>query len=314
MLKLVVQRILSAMPVLLMVAICVFALFQLIPIDAPAVILGEGATPEAMARLAEEMGLNRPAPVIFLEWVSGTVKGDLGISYITRSPVMDELVDRLPITLTLATGGILVAISLGIPVGVMAALNRNSVLDRFLTSVVSLLLAMPAFWLALLLSLYFAVRLRWLPVSGYTPFGDDPKAWFMGFILPWLSLGFGATASIARHARSAMIEQLDSSYVRSLVARGCPSFKLVFRYCLKNAMIPVLAVIGMLTTLMLSGSLVIERVFALPGIGILIQNSLQSGDVPVLQAVVLVIAGFVILVNLCVDILYGLLDPKVRPQ
>ena len=314
MLKLVVQRFIAAIPVLFLVAACLFALFRFVPAEAPAVILGDGATPEALARLREQMGLDRPALVLFWEWLSGVLTGDFGTSYISRAPVIVEIFARLPVTITLAAGGMVVAIFLGVPTGVLAALYRNSIFDRALTSLVSVLLAMPAFWLALLLMLYFGLTLRWFPVSGYTPFSENPKAWALGFVLPWLSLGFGATASIARHTRSTMIEQLDSQYVRALIARGCPSFRLIVKYCLKNALIPVLAVIGILTTLMLSGSLVIERVFALPGIGILIQNAVNSGDVPVLQGVVLLVAGFVILVNLVVDICFGLLDPKVRPE
>lgn len=312
--KLAIARIIAAVPVMLLVAVCVFALFRFVPVQAPAAILGESATPDAVARLSEQMGLDRPAPVLFLEWLGGALQGDFGRSYITGRLVAGEIAHRLPITLTLATGGMLVAVLLGVPAGVIAALNRNSVLDRVLTSLVSVLLAMPGFWLALLLVLLFAVELRWLPVAGYTPPGSDPVAWLRGFVLPCVSLGLGATASIARHTRSSMIEQLESQYVRALVARGCPRWRLVFRYCLKNAMIPVLAVMGMLTALMLSGSFVVERVFSVPGLGSLVLDSINRGDVPVLQAVVVVVAGFVILVNLLVDIGYGLLDPKVRPE
>lgn len=312
--KLALARTLAAVPVMLLVAVCVFGLFRFVPVQAPAAILGDSATPDAVAKLTAEMGLDRPAPVLFLEWLGGALQGDFGSSYITGRPVAGEIAHRLPITLTLAAGGMLIAVLLGVPAGVTAALNRNGVVDRVLTSTVSVLLAMPGFWLALLLVLFFAVKLRWFPVAGYTPPGAGLAPWLRGFALPCLSLGLGATASIARHTRSSMIEQLDSQYVRALVARGCPRRRLVFHYCLKNAMIPVLAVMGMLTALMLSGSFVVEKVFSVPGLGTLILDSINRGDVPVLQAVVVVIAGFVVLVNLAVDVGYGLLDPKVRPE
>lgn len=312
--KLVLSRVLAAVPVLILVAICVFTLFRFVPVQAPAAILGDGATPETVQRLTEEMGLDRPAPILFFEWLGNALKGDLGRSYITQRSVAGDIAHRLPITLTLASGGMLIAICLGIPVGIIAAVYRNSLLDRALTSMVSLLLAMPGFWLALLLMLYFSVHLRLLPVAGFTPIGSDFGGWFRGFILPWLSLGLGATASISRHARSSMIEQLESQYVRALLARGCVQWRVVFVYCLKNAMIPVLAMIGILTAFMISGSLVIERIFSIPGLSSLILESINRGDVPVLQGVVMVVASFVVLINLLVDIGYGLLDPKVRPE
>jgi len=312
--KLVIARLIAAVPVLFMVAVVTFVLFRFMPVQAPAAILGDSATPEAVERLTREMGLDRPAPVLFLEWLGGALRGEFGNSYVSGREVTTEIALRLPITLTLAVGGILVAMVIGIPIGVAAALARNSILDRLLTSAVSLLLAVPGFWMGLLLVLFFAIRLRWLPAAGYTPPGASLSLWFVGFILPWLSLGLGLTASIARQARSAMIEQLGAPYVRALVARGTPRWRIVFLYCLKNALIPVLAIVGMLTAYVIGGSFVVEQVFAIPGLGSLILDAVNRGDVPILQAVILVVAFFVILINLLVDIGYGLLDPKVRPE
>ncbi|MGY6709265.1 MAG: ABC transporter permease [Rhizobiaceae bacterium] len=312
--KLTFSRTIAAIPVVILVAITAFMLFRFVPVQAPAAILGDSATQEAVSRLSAEMGLDRPAPVLFYEWVVNALQGDFGRSYVTGREVSAEIAHRLPITLTLAFGGILVAMLFGVPIGVVAALKRNSFIDRALTGIVSILLAMPGFWLALLLVLLFAVQLRLLPVAGYTPPSAGLWPWFRGFILPCLALGLGATANIARHTRSAMLQQLDSQYARALIARGCPRPRLIMRYCLKNAMMPVLAIIGMLTALMLSGSFVVEKVFSVPGLGSLILDSINRGDVPVLQAVVVVIAVFIIVVNLLVDIGYGLLDPKVRPE
>ena len=312
--KLTFARTVAAIPVIILVALVAFILFRFVPVQAPAAILGDGATPEAVARLTAEMGLDRPAPVLFFEWVGNALRGDFGRSYVTGLEVSNEIAHRMPITLTLALGGIFIAVILGVPTGVIAALNRNSFIDRALTGIVSVLLAMPGFWLALLLVLFFAVQMRWLPAAGYTPPSAGFWPWLRGFILPCLALGLGATANIARHTRSSMLAQLDSQYARALMARGCPRGRLVMRYCLKNAMMPVLAIIGMLTALMLSGSFVIEKVFSVPGLGSLILDSINRGDTPVLQAVVVVVAVFIIAVNLVVDIGYGLLDPKVRPE
>ncbi|MCG6114823.1 MAG: ABC transporter permease [Mesorhizobium sp.] len=312
--KLTFARTVAAIPVIILVALVAFSLFRFVPVQAPAAILGDGATPEAVARLTAEMGLDRPAPVLFFEWVGNALRGDFGRSYVTGLEVSNEIAHRMPITLTLALGGIFIAVILGVPTGVIAALNRNSFIDRALTGIVSVLLAMPGFWLALLLVLFFAVQMRWLPAAGYTPPSAGLWPWLRGFILPCLALGLGATANIARHTRSSMLAQLDSQYARALMARGCPRGRLVMRYCLKNAMMPVLAIIGMLTALMLSGSFVIEKVFSVPGLGSLILDSINRGDTPVLQAVVVVVAVFIIAVNLVVDIGYGLLDPKVRPE
>lgn len=312
--KLVLSRIIAAVPVVILVALVTFTLFRFVPVQAPAAILGDGATPEAVARLQQEMGLDRPSIVLFAEWVGNALRGDFGRSYITGLEVSAEIAHRLPITMTLALGGMAIAVLLGVPIGVTAALKRNSLIDRALTGMVSVLLAMPGFWLALLLVLLFAVELRWLPAAGYNPPSAGVLLWAKGFVLPCLALGLGATASIARHTRSSMIQQIDSQYARALTARGCPRRRLILHYCLKNAMMPVLAVIGMLTALMLSGAFVIERIFSVPGIGSLILDSINRGDVPVLQAVVVVVALFIITVNLLVDIGYGLLDPKVRPE
>lgn len=201
--KLIVSRLLAAVPILFLVAVCVFTLYRFVPIQAPAVILGEAATPEAVQRLSEEMGLDQPAPVLFFKWLSGALQGDFGQSYISGRQVTEEVWHRLPITLMLATGGMVIALLIGIPCGVLAAVKRNSFVDRFLTGATSVLLAIPSFWLALLLVLFFAVKLRWLPAAGYTPAGTNLHRWFVGFLLPWFSLGLGLTASIARQTRSA---------------------------------------------------------------------------------------------------------------
>lgn len=312
--KLLLARLIAAVPVLALVALVSFIMFRFVPIQAPAAILGDSATAEAVRRLTAEMGLDRPAPVLFMEWIGNALTGDLGRSYVTGRDVATEIGHRLPITMMLTIGGMLVAILVGVPTGVFAALNRNSLVDRLITGVVSVLLAIPGFWLALILVLIFAVELRWLPVGGYARPENGLWPWARTLILPCLALGLGATASIARHTRSAMIQQINSQYARALRARGCSERRLIFRYCLKNAMIPVLAIIGILTAFMLSGSFVVERVFSVPGLGSLILESITRGDVPVLQASVVVIALFVIVINLLVDIGYGLLDPKVRPE
>lgn len=314
MLKLVIRRLLAVVPMLLLVSIVVFFLFSLVPIDAAAVILGDAATAEQRAVLAQQLGLDRPLLERLGNWLSGAVVGDFGDSYLTRRPVAPELLDRMPATLSLAFGGLVVGLFIGIPVGVIAAQRPNSILDRGLTTVVSILLAMPGFWLALILVLVFAVQLRWFPVVGYTPFAQDPLEWARKLVLPWLAMGSGAAASIARQTRSAMLDTLESTYVRAAIARGASRGRAVYVYALKNALVPVLAVVGMQLAVMIGISFVLERIFSIPGAGTLMLDALLRGDIPMLQGAVVLIAAAIILINMLVDVGYGILNPKVRPQ
>lgn len=314
MLKLIGWRLASAIPLLIAVTVAVFVMFSFVPVDPTTLILGEAASEEQRAALEAELGIDRPFLVQLLDWVRGALTLDFGDSYLRNRPVGPDLLNRLPVTLSLCLGGLAVAILIGVPVGVICAERPNSLIDRSLTVVVSVLLAMPGFWLALLLVLLFAVELRLVPVIGYVPLTDDPVAWARHLILPWLAMGTSSAATIARQTRSAMLEVLDATFVRAAVARGASRRRAVYVYSLKNAMMPVLAVVGMQFALMISVSFVLERIFTIPGSGTLLLDALLRGDIPMLQAAVLIVAAAIILVNLLVDIGYGLINPKVRPR
>jgi peptide/nickel transport system permease protein len=312
--KLVAQRSLAMVPLLLLVAVLVFVLFSFVPVDAASVILGQSGSIEDREQLREELGLDRPLIVQFGEWLAGIFRGDFGTSYITRRPVIGDIAAGLPITLSLVVGGLVLAFVLGIVVGVVSALRAGSLRDRLLTTGGSLFQATPEFWLALLLVWIVAVQAGLLPIGGYTEFGRDPGEWLRRMILPWFAVALGPASQIARVTRSGMIDQLESQYVRALTARGTPRRRVVFGYALKNALVPVVALAGLLLALALGSSFVIESIFSLPGLGSRLIDALTAGDTPMLMASVVVVAFFVILINLLVDIVIGLLNPKVRPR
>ncbi|MEU0227300.1 ABC transporter permease [Streptomyces sp. NPDC006284] len=311
--KLVAYRLVLALPQLATVSLLVFLLTYLVPGSPAAAVLGAGATPERLAEVEADLGLDAPFLHRLAEWFGSALGGDLGTSYSSSLPVTDLVAERLPATLSLVGGGFLFAAVFGLLLGVLAALRPGPV-DRLVNGVTSLWLAVPEFWFGLILSLVFAAQLGWVPVVAYTPFADDPAAWFTGMILPSVALGAPAAAVVARQTRSAMATCLTAPYIDSLTAVGVPRGRIVLRYALKNAMIPVLASTGLTLRILIGASFVVETVFAVPGMGQLLLHSVIGKDFPVVQGGVLVVAVLVIGVNLVLDVGYGLLDPKVRPQ
>ncbi|MFE5393363.1 ABC transporter permease [Streptomyces sp. NPDC056568] len=311
--RLIAYRLVLALPQLATVSLLVFLLTYLVPGSPAAAVLGAGATPERLAEVEADLGLDTPFLQRLAEWFGHALGGDLGTSYSSSLPVTDLIVERLPATLSLVGGGLLFAAVFGLLLGVLAALRPGPV-DRLVNGVTSLGLAIPEFWFGLILSLVFAVQLGWVPVVAYTPFAEDPAAWFTGMILPSVALGAPAAAIVARQTRSAMAKCLTAPYIDSLTAVGVPRGRIVLRYALKNAMIPVLASTGLTLRILIGASFVVETVFAIPGMGQLLLHSVIGKDFPVVQGGVLVVAVLVIGVNLVLDVGYGLLDPKVRPQ
>jgi peptide/nickel transport system permease protein len=312
--QLLLTRLLSVAPMLLLVSLLAFLLIHLTATDPVAQILGEGASSGDRADYAKRVGLDRPLPEQFVTWVWRALHGDLGTSLYTSLPVAQSIADRIGVTLSLALAGMCFALAAGVPLGILGALRHGSRSDRLLTMLVSLGLAVPSIWLALLLSLAFAVTLRWFQVVGYIPFAEDPLQWARGLVLPSIALGVHAAAVIARQTRSAMIEALNSRYVQALRARGLPQGRIVLRYAAKNALVPVLSVVAIQMSIIVGVSFVIERIFAIPGLGTLLIDSVVRADFPILQGTVVVIALIVLVVNLLMDIAYGLINPKVRPQ
>ncbi|WP_157247129.1 ABC transporter permease [Nonomuraea typhae] len=312
--RLILTRLVTLVPLLLLVSVIVFVLIHLTPVDPIRQILGEGSSMEQRAQLARELGYDRALPVQFGDWVLGAFRGDLGVSIFTKQPILETFLGRLPVTLALVAGGALVAIAIGVPLGVFAALRSGSAADRVVTGITSLGLAIPGFWLALLLVLGFAVQLRWFPVLGFTRFQDDPAAWARGLVLPSVALAIHSAAVIARQTRGAVLETLRAPYVQALRAVGTPRRRIVYRYALRNAMVPIVTVIGWELAVLLAVSFVVERVFAIPGTGTLLLDAVVRNDIPLVQGGILLVACMVVLINLAVDVAYGLLDPKARPQ
>ena len=312
--RLIAIRLSMSVVSLLLVAAFVFALIQLSPVDPVVLALGEGAPPEKVEAMRREMGLDQPIVVQFLEWLSGIVRGDFGISTFSHLPVLDELIDKLPVTLSLLFGAAFIGITLGLTLGFVAGLHPEGWTDRVTTSVVALLLATPSFWLALLLAAVFGVHFGLLPVAGYVAFQDSPLLWARSLALPCFALSVHSIAVIARHTRGVVIDVMNSPFIEAIRARGTPRGLLIRRYVLKNLLVPVLPVIGVQLAIIVATSTVMEKVFVLPGLGTLMVNAVVSSDFPMLKGTIIVIASMIILINLLVDIGLGLLDPRVRPQ
>lgn len=301
--KYVAKRLWSLLPVMFVVATLVFFLVHLTPGDPASVILGPDAPQEAIAELRARLGLDKPLPVQFVRWFGQVLQGDLGESIFLRRPVTQAIVERLEPTLLLAGLATVFAVIIGIPTGVLAAVYRNTWLDRLFMSVAVFGVSMPNFWLALNLIFLFALTLALLPVSGYVPLRDDPLMTLRFMLLPAFSLGFPQSALIARMTRGSMLDVLSQDYVKTARAKGLSERLVIYKHALKNTMITVITVIGIVLAITLSGSVVIETIFGLPGVGRLIINSVLRRDYPVIQGTVLFIAASYVLVNLIIDLL-----------
>ncbi len=310
--QLVLTRLLSVLPILLAVSLLTFMLTRMTSTDPVVQLLGPGASAADVAEYAHKLGLDLPLYQQFLNWLGDAVRGNLGVSLYTALPVASTLANGVSVTLTLALSGMTLALLMGIPLGIWGAVRHGSWADRLLSVFVSSGLAIPSIWLALLLSLAFAVKLQWFQVVGYTPFSQDPVEWARGLLLPAFALSVHTAAVIARQMRSAMIDVLRSSYVHALRARGIPQRLIIRRYAIRNALVPVLSVMAIQMSVLVGASIAVERIFAIPALGTLLIDSVVRGDFPVLQGAVVVIATIVLVVNLVTDIGYGLINPKVR--
>lgn len=303
--RFIVRRVAMAIPVLVGVSLLVFSVLYLIPGDPAQILLfGSNATPAQLEQLRQQLGLNRPLPVQYVIYLGHIIRGDLGRSFQTQQPVASELAARFPSTLRLTLAGMFVAMLLGIPMGIIAGLRPKTWLDRASMGIAVLGIAVPFFWLALLLVLVFAVKLDWLPSLGV----GSLKA----IILPAVSLGVGYAAASARLLRNNLIEVYEQPYMQAARAKGLSNTRLLFRHAMKNALIPVVTILGLQFGNMLSGAVVIEVIFGRPGIGTYLISAIQTKDIPAVQGTVLFIAVLYIGINLLVDITYGLLDPRIR--
>jgi len=314
MLRLIVQRLLALVPLLLIVSVMTFSFTSMLPSDPVDLILGDTGTDEQHEMLRERLGLNQPVVVRYVQWLGRALQGDLGTSFFNSVGVMDAVMQRLPVTLSLTAVSALIAILVGVSAGIAAALRPRSLVDRFATLGATFGQAVPNFWFGLILVALFAVNLRWFPATGFTPLSASPVDWLRSVILPSIALGTSSSAAIARQVRSAMVGVLQQDYIRAARAQGLSSRRVILKHALTNAMVPVVAVLSFQITVLLGGALVVEQVFAINGLGTLAIGAVRQQDIPMIQSLVLVMVGLVVIVQLATDVLYGLLNPKARPS
>ncbi|WP_103105632.1 ABC transporter permease [Brevibacillus reuszeri] len=306
------KRIVSLLPVLLVVAIVDFIIIHLTPGDPASVMLGSQATEEELAKLREQLGLTLPIYTRFFQWIIGILQGDLGWSIFMDMPVTEAIWEHLGPTLSLTILAEIIAILFAIPLGVMAANRRGSWMDQSFMTFAMLGISLPSFWIGLNLILLFAVQFNWLPAAGYQPLSSGIFNHLKYLIMPAISLGIMQGALIARMTRSSMLEVLNENYIRTAEAKGLKMWIVTYKHALRNAFIPILTVIGLSFATLVGGAVVTETVFNIPGIGKLIVNSVLRRDYEVIQGTVLMIAAAYVFINLIVDILYAYIDPRVR--
>jgi peptide/nickel transport system permease protein len=276
-------------------------------------ILGENATPEQIAALRAELGLDRPVIVQYWAWLTNALAGDLGVSLHSRQPVVSLIGERLPATIQLGLAATLVGLLIGIPVAVASALTPGSWLDRALSFWSALALGVPTFWLGILLILLFAVYLRWLPsASGYVPIWESPLEMLRNILLPALTLGIYVSGIFARFLRASLVAELRADYVRTARSKGLPERDVVGRHVMRNAMLPFVTIVGLMMANFIGGTVVTEAVFTYPGLGRLLITAISTRDYPLIQGCILVILVIYILINVMVDVLYAYIDPRIE--
>jgi peptide/nickel transport system permease protein len=307
-----IRRLLAVIPVLFGISLVVFFLVHLVPGDVVAILLGPTATPATREALRKLFGLDQPLYVQYAQWLGAALHGDLGTSLRTGQPVLTSILDRLSVTGELAGLAMLIALCIGIPAGVIGAVKQYSRLDYAVTLFALAGLSVPSFLLSTLLILLFSLALPLLPPSGYAPFASDPVGNIRLMIMPALALGLGAASYITRMTRSSVLETLRQDYVRTASAKGLPSLAIIVRHALKNALIPIVTVVGIQLGYLLGGAVIVEAIFAVPGVGRLALDGINTRDYPVVQGTVLFITSVFVFINLAVDILYAYLDPRVH--
>jgi peptide/nickel transport system permease protein len=306
------NRLLGLVAVMFLVATIVFVIIRVTPGDPAAVMLGPEATQQDIASLRTRLGLDQPLPLQYVTWLGQLARGDLGQSIFLNKPVLSALADRAEPTFWLTLMSLVIATVIALPVGILSAVKRGTTLDQSVLSISMFTSSVPSFWLGLLLMQVFAVKLGWLPVSGY----GGPDASFATrlshLILPAVVLGLVNSALITRFIRASMLDVLRDDYVRTARAKGLPERKVILKHAVRNALIPILTVLGLTTALLVSGAVVTETVFGLPGVGSLVVSAVLRRDYPVIQGALLVVAAIYVLINLFIDLLYLAVDPRVR--
>jgi peptide/nickel transport system permease protein len=308
----IMRRLVLMIPVLVIVAVIIFGLIHITPGDPAAVMAGEDATASDVEDMRERLGLNEPIHIQFIDWFANALRLDFGDSIFLRQPVTEAMMERVQPTFLLTLYALTLAVMISVPAGVIAAVKRNSPVDRLLMVFSISGAAIPGFFFGIVLILLFAVVLGWLPSGGYVDIDDDPIQHFKLMILPTIALGFSTAGLLSRMVRSTMLDVLKEDYVRTAYAKGLPNRHVVLLHALRNALIPAMTVLGISLAGLLGGSVVIETVFSLPGMGRLVVQSIGRRDFPVIQGVVLITAVIQLFVMLIIDVMYVYVDPRVR--
>lgn len=306
MLKYTIRRLLAILPILIGISFIVFAMMDIIPGDPATLMLGDKATLEQKEMLNAQLGYDKPFAERYLNFLKGAVHGDLGTSYRTRQPVMDEIMVRFPKTLKLAVLSLLTSVLIGIPLGILSAVRQYSALDVLSTTAALLVAAIPTFWMGLLLMLLFALKLDWLPASG-------SETW-LHYVMPTITLSLPLASSLLRLTRLTMLETINQDYIRTAHAKGIRETAIIVLHAFKNASLPVVTSLGMSFGSLLGGTVIIESIFAMPGLGTLMINAIRTKDIPQVMGTALFLSALFCLVMLVIDILYAVLDPRVQSQ
>jgi len=310
----IVRRLLAFLPILLVTALLVFLMIDLVPGDPVALLMGLEASGEAINAKRIELGLHRPLPERMAAWFLNALRGDLGDSFYLQIPVTQAIVDRIPVTYSLATVALVVAVVVGMSAGVIAGVRQNTVADWGVMILAMLGVSVPGFWLAMNLILLFVVKLRWLPLGGFSPPSEGLGNYLKHLVLPGVSLGFIYSAMIARMTRASMLEVLQADYIRTARAKGLAEWAVIVGHALKNALIPVITMIGIAAGGLLGGSVIMEMVFNMQGIGRLVVEGVKRRDYPVIQGGILVVTLTYLGINLLVDLLYVWANPRIHFQ
>ncbi len=309
----VLRRFGQLLPVLLLASIGIWAMIFAVPGGPIGMLVGENATPEAIAAVEKQFGLDRPAVVQYLDWLWNALQGNFGTSIHGREPVLHLIGQRLPATLHLAVAATIVSLVIGIPVAILSALKPGSWIDRVLSAWSALALGVPTFWLGILLILLFAVELHWLPsASGYVPIWEDPLAALRNLALPALTLGVYVSGILARFLRASLVGELRADYVRTARSKGLPERQVVGTHIMRNALLPFVTIVGLMMANFIGGAVVTEAVFTYPGLGRLLIQAISTRDYPLIQGCIVVILVLYIAINMAVDVLYAYIDPRIE--
>lgn len=305
------KRLLLSIPTLILVSIVVFSLLAVLPGDPVAAILGMEATPEAAAALRLKLGLDDPLLVQYWHWMWAVLHGDLGRSFIDNTPVAEALWQRLPVTIELAAGSFIVAVLIAVPAGILSAARPRGLANAVGTFIALFGMSVPHFWLGMMFIILFAVKLGWLPASGFVPLSEDWQANLLAMLMPMVVTGLREAAILMRMVRSSLLEVLNEDYIRTAFSKGLRDWQVVLGHALRNAMIPVVTASGLMVSGMLGGLVITESIFGIPGMGKMIVDAIFQRDYVTVQAGVLAATVMVVIVNLCVDLLYSVIDPRI---